>query len=283
MNNPFNLSDQELIQKAKELRIDVIKMLEKSQSGHTGGALGMADIFAAIYFKFLRYDPQDVKNDERDRFYLSNGHICPIMYAAMANAGYFPKEELLTFRQINSRLQGHPSNHMLPGIENSSGPLGQGVSQAVGAALRAKIDHKDYKVICVLSDGEHQEGQPWEAFLFAKKNKLDNLFFIVDDNDIEIDGFLHNILPVEPLDKKHEAFGLIPSHVQGNNIQDITYVLDKAFNAPKEGSSHIVIAHTILGYGVPFMENNYDWHGKAPNHEEAQQALTYLQQDYGME
>ncbi len=278
MNNPFNFSDQQLIQKARELRIELIETLSHAPSGHTGGPLGMTDIFAALYFNILRYDPQDPENDERDRLILSNGHVCPILYVTMAHAGYFPNEELLTLRKLNSRLQGHPWNRALPGIENTSGPLGQGISQAVGMALRAKLDKKEYRVFCLMSDAENQEGQTWEAMLFAAKYHLDNLIFIIDKNNIQIDGYIQDVMPIEPLDDKLRAFNLDVFQMNGNNIQDIMYILPHALSQIGNRMPKIISANTILGYGVPFMENNFAWHGVVPNHEQAAEALSYLRQ-----
>lgn len=274
--NKFQLDEYALIKKSIELRVDVIKTLSGLPSGHTGGPLGMADIFASLFFHYLGIDPNDPQNDQRDRFILSNGHICPLLYVTMAHIGLIPTEELKTLRKINSRLQGHPHNLSLSGIENSSGPLGQGISQALGFALRAKLDNLDYRVVCVCSDGENEEGQFWEALLFANKYKLDNLFIIVDKNNIQIDGTVDTVMPIDPLDKKYESFNLDVFSVNGNNINNILSVFDGAFSSIGNGKPKVIIANTILGFGVPFMENNYEWHGKAPTVEEAEEAIKYI-------
>lgn len=276
MNNPFNLTEEQLPEKAKELRIDLLTMLGKAPSGHTAGPLGTADIFACIYFNLLGYDPKNPTNDERDRFFLSCGHYCPILYTTMANAGYFPKEELSTLRKIDSRLQGHPSNIDLPGIENSSGPLGQGISQAVGAALRAKIDHKEYRIFTMVSDGENQEGQVWEALMFASAHHLDNLYIITDFNNIEIDGYVGDILPLEPLMQKYQSFNLNTFSMNGNNVHEIMDTMHQAIDTDKHGCPTIIIAKTIPGFGVPFMENKFEWHGIVPNQQQAAEAISYL-------
>ena len=192
---------------ANTIRQDVIKMLYEAKSGHSAGSIGLADIFTALYFNVLYHDPQKPDWADRDRLVLSNGHVCPVLYSALANAGYFPKEELMTLRKINSRLQGHPHRGTLPGIENSSGPLGQGLSQAVGMAIVAKTERKRWRVYALLSDGEHNEGQIWEAMMLASKYKLGNLTAIIDRNNIQIDGYTEEILPIEPFAEKYRSFG----------------------------------------------------------------------------
>ncbi len=249
-------------------------MLLKAGSGHAAGPLGMADIFAALYFSVLRHNPENPNWVDRDRLVLSNGHICPVLYAALAEAGYFPKSWLGTLRQINGKLQGHPNRLDTPGVETSSGPLGQGISQAVGMALAGKIDQKNYQVYCVMSDGEHDEGQVWEAVMMASKHKLHNLAVIIDRNNIQIDGFTEDIMPLESLRAKYEAFNWHVLEIDGHNMKAIIDACDEAkaiFEKPVA-----IIAHTIPGKGVDFMQWNPDWHGKAPNQEEAKKALSEL-------
>jgi transketolase len=277
--NKFRLTPVELKKKANDLRIGIIETLAGLGSGHTGGPLGMAEVFAVLYFDIMYFDPSNPKDPNRDRFILSNGHICPLMYVCMAQAGYFPIEELKTLRQINSRLQGHPWNLSLPGVENSSGPLGQGISQAVGYALRAKLDKASHRIFCVVSDGEHQEGQFWEAMLFASAQKLDNLIIIVDNNNIEIDGYVDQIVPVMPLQEKYDAFLYDHFVMDGNDIPQVLEGIHKALDTIGDGKPKIIEAKTILGKGVPFMENNYMWHGIAPTIEQADQALAILRKN----
>ncbi|MDP1743274.1 MAG: transketolase [Candidatus Amesbacteria bacterium] len=264
-----------LDQIAEKIREDIISMLVAAGSGHSAGPLGMADVFTALYFsKALNLDPKDPWNPNRDRILLSNGHICPVWYATLARAGYFNHDELLTLRQIGSRLQGHPHYKSLPGIENTAGPLGQGLSQAIGHAMAAKIDKADWRTICLLSDGELQEGQNWEAIMFAGKNNLYKLTAIIDRNNIQIDGFTENIMPLEPLADKFKAFGWSVIEVDGHNITEIVDALNKAkaiFENPTA-----IIAHTIPGKGVDFIEHDYKWHGSPPNWMEAVEALKEL-------
>ncbi|MBI2577640.1 MAG: transketolase [Candidatus Wildermuthbacteria bacterium] len=266
---------QELGGKANDIRRDIIKMLEKAGSGHSGGALGMADVFTALYFSVLRHDPKNPFWEERDRLILSNGHICPVRYAAMAHAGYFKKEELLTLRKFGSRLQGHPERKKLPGVETTSGPLGSGLSQAAGIAYVGKyLDKKSWRVYCATSDGEHDSGNTWEAVMFAGKYKLSNLTQIIDRNNIQIDGYTEDIMPLEPLKEKYEAFNWHIIDVDGHNIEQIIDACNMA-KAIQEKPT-VIIAHTIPGKGVSFMENKYEWHGKPPKPEEAQAALREL-------
>ncbi len=259
---------------ANQIRQDIIVMLVEAGSGHSAGPLGMADVFTALYFHVLNHDPKNPKWPDRDRLVLSNGHICPLWYATLANAGYFPRDELKTLRKFGTRLQGHPHNLDTPGVENSGGPLGQGLSQAVGMALGAKLDNKHCRIFCAMSDGEHDEGQTWEAILFAGKNKLHNLTAIMDRNNIQIDGFTEDIMPLEPLRAKYEAFNWHVLEVDGHNIQHVIDACNEAkaiFEKPT-----VIICHTIPGKGVDFMENNFEWHGKPPNQEEARIALHEL-------
>lgn len=258
---------EELQNKANEIREDVIKMLAVAGSGHSAGSLGMADVFTALYFGGkLVVDPENPWKEDRDRIVLSCGHICPGLYATLAHAGFFPIEELATLRKLDSRLQGHPLSRSAPGVEITSGPLGQGVSVAVGMALaiRKKMANNGQipRVICITSDGELDEGQTWEAAMFAAKNNLDHLTFITDRNDIQIDGYTHDVMPLEPLAEKIGAFGFYPLSINGHNIQEILNALD--FDLSVHRKPVWIIANTIPGKGVPYMENLPEWHGKAP-------------------
>ncbi len=263
-----------LEEKANQIRQLIIEMLVEAGSGHSAGPLGMADIFSAFYFHILRHDPQNPEWEDRDRLILSNGHICPVRYAAMALAGYFPVEELKTLRKINSRLQGHPHRTSLPGLETTSGPLGEGISQAIGIAIAGKLNKKNYHVYCITSDGEHQEGNTWEAYMFLGKNQLDNLTIIIDRNYIQIDGITEDVMPLEPLKQKLESFGLHVLEVDGHNIRAFVDAIRQAQSEWRRTS--VIIAYTIPGKGVDFMEKKYEWHGKPPNKEEAKKALEEL-------
>lgn len=263
------MTAQQLQDKANEIREDVIKMLVTAGSGHSAGPLGMADVFTALYFGGkLLLDPENPWREDRDRVILSCGHICPVWYATLAHAGYFPIEELGTLRKIDSRLQGHPWARSAPGVENTGGPLGQGTSIAVGIALavRMKWEKKQIarlpRVICITSDGELNEGQTWEAALCAAKNNLDHLTFITDRNDIQIDGYTHDVMPLEPLAEKIGSFGFYPLSVNGHNVQEILNALD--FDLTIHRKPVWIIANTIPGKGVPYMENLPEWHGKPP-------------------
>ncbi|MFQ5406520.1 MAG: transketolase [Candidatus Micrarchaeia archaeon] len=262
---------------ANTIRQDLIKMLAEAKSGHSAGPLGMTEVFTALYFNVLNHDPKNPSKEDRDRLLLSNGHICPIRYAAMANSGYFPKEELMTLRKLGTRLQGHPHNTSLAGVENTSGPLGQGSSQACGFALAAKMDNKKHHVFCILGDGEINEGQIWEAFMFSGKNKLNNLTFIIDRNNIQIDGFTEDVMPLEPLREKLESFGLHVIETDGHNIQHVIDACNEAKSILEKPS--IIIAHTIPGKGISFMEKKYQWHGKPPTPEQAEVALKELEEE----
>lgn len=256
------------------IRQDIIIMLVEAGSGHSAGPLGMADVFTVLYFNILNHDPKNSNWLDRDRVVLSNGHICPVMYATLARAGYFPVEELKTLRKLGTRLHGHPHNLALPGLENSSGPLGQGLSIACGMAYAAKMDNKKHRVFCLMSDGEQEEGQTWEAVMFAGKNKLHNLTGIIDRNNIQIDGFTEDIMPLEPLKEKYESFGWHVLEVDGHNMQQIIDACNEAHSIFEKPT--VIIAHTIPGKDVSFMEFKYEWHGKPPNKEEAQKALEEL-------
>jgi len=255
-----------LEKKANEARILLIEMITEAKSGHTAGPLGMADIFTAFYFHILSHDPKNPDWTERDRLILSNGHICPIRYVSMAQAGYFPIEELKTLRKINSRLQGHPHRTSLPGLETSSGPLGEGLSQAIGIALAGKLDNKSYKTYVILSDGELNEGNTWEAFMYAGKIKLNNLTAIIDRNNIQIDGSTDDVMPLEPLKEKLEAFNWNAIEVDGNNISEFVNAIEEAKKV--ENKPSVIIAKTTPGKGINFMENDYRWHGTPPDVQE---------------
>ena len=275
MSAPVSYTIKQLQEIANEIRKDIISMLLEAGSGHTAGPLGMADVFTALYFAVLNHDPEKPDWQDRDRLVLSNGHICPVLYATLAHAGYFDREELKTLRKINGRLQGHPSSVDLPaGVEVSSGPLGQGISQAVGMALAGRLDKKRYDVFCAMSDAEHQEGQTWEAIMFAGKEKLYNLTTLIDRNNIQIEGFTEEVMPIEPLRQKYEAFNWEVIDVDGHNIEAVIDACLKAkaiFEKPVA-----IICHTIPGKGVSFMEAKPEWHGKPPNKDEAEKALKEL-------
>jgi transketolase len=260
--------------KANQIRQSIIEMLLEAGSGHSAGSLGMADIFTALYFHVLKHDPKNPEWNGRDRLVLSNGHICPVQYAAMAHSGYFKTEELKTFRKLGSRLQGHPSKNYLPGIETSSGPLGSGLSQASGMALVAKMDKSDWRTYCLMSDAEQQCGQTWEAVMFASKYKLDNLTAVIDRNNIQISGLTDDVMPLGDLSAKYESFGWNAINIDGNNISEFIGACEKAKSV--SGKPTVIVARTIPGKGVDFMENNFEWHGKIPNRDEASEALREL-------
>lgn len=253
---------REISEKAKAIRITIIEMLVAAGSGHLAGPLGMADIFAALYFRVLKHDPKNPDWPLRDRLMLSNGHIVPVRYAAMAHAGYFPVEECLTLRKFGSRLQGHPERDMLPGLETTSGPLGSGLSQAAGYAYAARMDKKDFRVFCAMSDGEHEEGNTWEAMMFAGKYRLANLTGIMDRNNIQIDGNTEDIMPLEPLRDKYEAFNWHVIEVDGHNIPQFVDACDEAKSIKEKPT--LILAHTTPSKGVPTIENDYRWHGTPP-------------------
>lgn len=250
--------------KANQIRQSIIEMLVAAGSGHTAGPLGMADILTLLYFKVMQHDPKNPEWSERDRFILSNGHTCPVLYATLAHAGYFPVEELLTLRKFGSRLQGHPHRTALPGIETSSGPLGSGLSQAVGMALAERIDnpYSSKYIYCLTGDGEINEGQIWEAALHAGKEKLHNLIMIVDRNGIQIDGYTKDVMPLEPLAEKFEAFNFDVQEVDGHNIRALNDAIHKAQAVYSQPS--LIIAHTIASKGVDVFERDFRWHGNPP-------------------
>jgi transketolase len=261
------LSDAEVTNlelKANEIRQSIIEMLVEAGSGHTAGPLGMADIFALLYFEVMKHNPKDPFWNDRDRIILSNGHICPVLYATMAHAGYFPVEELLTLRKFGSRLQGHPHKEMLPGIETSSGPLGSGLSQAVGMAIAERMDnpYSAKYFYCITGDGELNEGQIWEAMMLAGKERLHNLIVIVDRNGIQIDGYTEDVMPLEPLREKFESFNWDVQEVDGHNMRSVADAIGKAQAVYSQPS--IIIAHTIASKGVDVFERDFRWHGNPP-------------------
>ncbi|MCH8048700.1 transketolase [Patescibacteria group bacterium] len=269
-------SISQLEYKANEIRQDIIKLLLEAGSGHTAGPLGMTDIFTALYFRVLKHNPKNPRWKDRDRLILSNGHIVPVRYAAMAHAGYFPKSLLKTFRKINSKLEGHPSFKKLPAMETSSGPLGEGLSQACGFALAARMDKAKYRVWCLTSDGEHQEGMTWEAAMLAAKYRLTNLTQIIDRNNIQIDGVTEDIMPLEPLRKKYEAFGWHVIEMNPHDMEEVVSTLEGVKGIQEKPVC--IIANTIPGKGVSFMENDYKWHGVPPDKDQAKAALKELRQ-----
>ncbi len=258
---------------AQKIRIKVVEMITQAGSGHPAGSLGMADIFTTLYFSILRHDPLKPKWNERDYLILSNGHICPVLYASLSKAGYFPESELTSLRQTGSPLQGHPVLGSAPGVENTSGPLGQGLSQACGLALALKMDKKSNHIYCLLSDGEQQEGQTWEAYQLTNKYQLDNLTAIVDRNHIQIEGSTEEIMPLDDLKSKLKSFGWKTYQIDGHDFTQIIKIFKKAKN---DQQPSIIIANTTPGKGVSFMENKNEWHGKAPNAKQAQQAIEEL-------
>lgn len=260
--------------KAESIRETIINMLVAAGSGHTAGPLGMADVFAALYFHILSHDPKNPEWPERDRLFLSNGHITPVRYATMAHAGYFPVEETLTLRKFGSRLQGHPERTKLPGLESTSGPLGSGLGQAAGYAYAARMDGKKFRVYCAMSDGEHDAGNTWEAIMFAGKNKLSNLVGIIDRNNIQINGMTEDIMPLESLRAKYEAFNWHVIEIDGHNIEAICDAADEARAIYEKPT--VIIAHTIPGKGIKEIEFDYNWHGKPPSKEEAAKFLHEL-------
>lgn len=248
--------------KAFAIRKTIVEMVAQAKSGHTAGPLGMADIFAALYFHVLRHDPKNPDWEDRDRLILSNGHITPVRYAAMAHAGYFPLEECMTLRTFGSRLQGHPERHKLPGVETTSGPLGSGLSQASGYAYAARMDAKKFRIFVAMSDGEQEEGNTWEGAMFAGKYRLTNLTAIMDRNNIQIDGNTEDIMPLEPLADKYRAFNWHVIEVDGHNIREFVDACEEARSIKEKPT--LILAHTTPGKGIPSIENDYRWHGTPP-------------------
>lgn len=263
-----------LEQVANEIRKNIIKMLEKSKSGHPGGSLSAVEIFTALYFKEMRIDPDNPKWVDRDRFVLSKGHGTPVLYATLAERGFFPKEELDNFRKIDSMLQGHPDMKDTPGVDMTTGSLGQGLAAANGMALAGKLDNKDYRVYAIIGDGECQEGMIWEAAMLAAHYKLDNLTVFLDHNGLQIDGKTVDIMNIEPIDEKFKAFGWHIIKIDGHSFDEILNAIEEAKNTKEKPT--MIISSTIKGKGVSFMENQVGWHGKAPSAEEAAKAIEEL-------
>ena len=264
----------ELRERANTIRRDIIEMLVEAGSGHSAGPLDMADVFTAMYFHILRHDPHRPMWEERDRLILSNGHICPVRYAAMAEAGYFSKAELTRLRRFGSPLQGHPERTRLPALETTSGPLGAGLAQAGGMAYVARMDNRNWRVYCIVSDAEEQCGLHWEAVQFAAKFKLDHLICIVDRNGIQIDGLTEDVMPLDPLRPKYDAFNWQSFECDGNDMAAIIETVARAQMV--QGRPSVIIAHTLAGKGVEFMEGDYHWHGKPPSPPQAVEALREL-------
>lgn len=264
-----------LMKTANEIRKDIVTAVHSAKAGHPGGSLSAADIFTYLYFEEMNIDPKDPKKADRDRFVLSKGHTAPGLYSALAERGYFPKEDLTTLRHTGSYLQGHPDMKHIPGVDMSSGSLGQGISAAVGMAIAAKLSNAEYRVYTLLGDGEIQEGQVWEASMLAAHHKLDNLVVIVDNNNLQIDGAITEVNSPYPIDKKFEAFNFRVINIDGNDFEQI----DAAFKEAKsvKGQPTAIIAKTVKGKGVSFMENQAGWHGKAPNDEEYKIAMEDLE------
>lgn len=269
----YTLTELEL--KANEIRTDIIKMLETAGSGHSAGPLGLADVFTALYFSVLNYDPKKPDWEDRDRFLLSNGHCVPVQYVTMAHAGFFDRSELKTLRQFKSRLQGHPERRLLPGLETTSGPLGCGLSQAAGMALAMRMDKQDHRwVYVVTGDGELNEGNIWEAAMLIGKEKLHNVIAIVDRNNIQIDGPTEDVMPLDDVGAKFEAFGWHVINIDGNDIEAVIDACSMARAVVERPT--VIVAHTVPGKGVDFMEYDFRWHGIPPNHEQAVTALREL-------
>lgn len=271
------MTNLELQKTANEIRKSIVTAVHSAKAGHPGGSLSAADIFTYLYFEELNIDPKNPKMADRDRFVLSKGHTAPGLYAALAERGFFPKEDLVTLRHTGSYLQGHPDMKHIPGVDMSSGSLGQGLSVAVGMAAAGKFDKKDYRVYALCGDGEIQEGQIWEAAMFAGHRKLDNLCVIVDNNNLQIDGTVEDVCSPYPIDEKFKAFNFHVININGNDFDEI----DRAFAEAKshKGEPTAIIAHTIKGKGVSFMEDKAGWHGKAPNEEEYKIAMEELEKE----
>lgn len=265
---------KELENKAKEIRKSIIKQVYFAGSGHPGGSLSIADIMAVLYFDELRINEKEPKWEDRDRLILSKGHCSPALYASLAERGFFEKEELKTFRNIKSNLQGHPDMNKVPGVDMTSGSLGQGLSVANGIAISGKMENKDYRVYCILGDGEIEEGQIWEAAMTSSKYKLDNLCVIIDNNNLQIDGKIADIINPYPIDEKFKSFGFYVLTIDGNNIEEILEGFEQA--KLNKNKPTCIIAKTIKGKGVSYMEDQVDWHGKAPNEEQYNKAMEEL-------
>ena len=264
-------SKEELEEIAKKVRLGIIDAVYYGKSGHPGGSLSIADILTVLYFDEMNIDNENPNWEDRDRLVLSKGHCSPALYSCLANRGYFPVEDLKTFRNINSYLQGHPDRKHIPGVDMSTGSLGQGLSSANGMAISAKLDKKDYRVYCILGDGEIEEGQVWEAAMTANKYKLDNLCVIIDNNNLQIDGTIDEVMSAKPIDDKFRSFGFEIIKIDGHNMEEIKSAFEVARNVKEKPVC--IIANTIKGKGVKFMENQVDWHGKAPNEEQYKEAV----------
>ena len=264
-------------EKARQIRKNIIEQVYSAKSGHLGGSLSIADIMTVLYFKELNIDENNPKWEKRDRLVLSKGHCTPSLYASLAERGFFEKEKLKTFRNINSNLQGHPDMNKVPGVDMSSGSLGQGLSVANGMAISAKLDKKDYRVYCILGDGEIEEGQVWEAAMTSNKYKLDNLCVIIDNNNLQIDGTIEEVMSSYPIYEKFKSFGFQVINIDGHNLQEIIDAFDVARNV--KGKPVCIIAKTIKGKGVSFMENKAEWHGKAPSEEQYKLAMECLKKN----
>lgn len=269
----MNTKELEII--ANHIRKNIVLMLNKAQSGHSGGAIGLADVFSVLYFYILKHNPKRPNWKQRDYVFLSNGHVCPVLYATLAQANYFKETELFTLRRLGSKLQGHPHKNSIVGIENSSGPLGQGLSQAIGLASSFKRENKHNKVFCFVGDGELEEGQIWEANLFAVKEKLNNFIQIIDRNYIQIDGRTEDVSNLDSVKDKYLAFNWEVVEFDGNSVEEIIYAFIQAIDS-KNNKPKCLIARTVPGKNISFMENDYKWHGKAPNDEETKIALKQL-------
>ena len=270
-------SVEELPAIALDIRKEIIRMLEVAGSGHPGGSLSATDIVTTLWFHVMRHDPENPQWEDRDRFIISKGHACPVVYAALAVAGYFPREELLTLRKLGSFLQGHPDRSRLPVMEASTGSLGQGLSVSTGIALAGMLDKKDFRTFCLMSDGELEEGQTWEAIGFAGFHKLKNLIAVVDYNGFQLDGAVKDIQDLDPLPKKWDDFHWHVQEINGHSIPEIVQALEQTKQVKEK--PHVIVAHTVKGKGVSFMENNNYFHGVAPTAEEAQAALKELDGD----
>lgn len=269
-----NQLQKELAEKALNIRRNVVTMIYNASSGHPGGALSLTDILTVLYFKEMKVDPQNPKKEERDRFVLSKGHASAALYATLAEKGFFSKDELIKFRKLESMLQGHPEMKYIPGVDMSTGSLGQGLSAANGMAIAGKLDGKDYRVYCVVGDGEIEEGQIWEAAMSSAKYKLDNLCVIVDNNNLQIDGTVENVMSPYPIDKKFEDFGFNVINIDGHDFNQIINAFEEAKKV--KGKPTAIVAKTIKGRGVSYMENQAGWHGKAPNEEQFNLAMQDL-------
>lgn len=266
---------EELKNIAKNIRKGIIEAVYSGQSGHPGGSLSIADIITVLYFNEMDVNPENPKEENRDRLVLSKGHCAPALYSTLANKGFFEIEELKTLRNIESRLQGHPDMKKIPGVDMTTGSLGQGLSAANGMAIAGKLDNKDYRVYCILGDGEIEEGQIWEAAMASNKYKLDNLCVIVDNNNLQIDGTIEEVMSSYPIDEKFKSFGFQIINIDGHDIEEILKAFEVARNV--KGKPTCIIAKTVKGKGVSFMENQAGWHGKAPNEEQYKQAINEIE------